>query len=285
MGGMAATTTHSSLFRTGWKCLPHPNKLLKNADPGKELSAFGGGEDSGFIEAPEEDRRHSLFFGVADGVGGWARYKGASPERFSRLLCHNAVEYIRDQDDADKVPLREIMHYAHSTIPRDLMGSSTFLIMRLSPEGVLESANMGDSGYLVLRDGKPLFRGQELTHGFNFPYQLGPFSESDKAEQAYLERHELQPGDIIVVGTDGLFDNMFDEEIASLVAQAQGDPSRMAAQLAAISRRLSMCRRDSPFAIEARNSGRSAFSSGGKLDDVLVVVVLYDGYTLVTSKL
>jgi len=285
MGGMAATTTHSPLFRTGWKCLPHPNKLLKNADPGKELSAFGGGEDSGFIEAPEEDRRRSIFFGVADGVGGWARYKGASPERFSRLLCHNAVEYIRDQDDADKVPLREIMHYAHSTIPRDLMGSSTFLIMRLSPEGVLESANMGDSGYLVLRDGKPLFRGQELTHGFNFPYQLGPFSESDKAEQAYLERHKLQPGDIIIAGTDGLFDNMFDEEIASLVAQAQMDPSRMAAQLAAISRRLSMCNRDSPFAIEARNAGRLAFASRGKLDDVLVVVVLYNGYTLVTSKL
>ena len=57
-------------------------------------------------------------------------------------------------------------------------GSCTCVIASLDRyDPKLLTANLGDSGYLLLRksglDLITLFRSKEQTHAFNFPYQIG----------------------------------------------------------------------------------------------------------------
>lgn len=59
-----------------------------------------------------------------------------------------------------------------------------------------------------------IFATAPQQHGFNFPYQLGCREiESEEPEQSDIYSVPIQEGDIIVAGTDGLFDNLFDEDI------------------------------------------------------------------------
>ena len=58
------------------------------------------------------------------------------------------------------------------------MGSSTCVLASLNKyEPRVNTANLGDSGYILLRkngmDLLSIFRSTEQTHGFNFPYQCG----------------------------------------------------------------------------------------------------------------
>jgi protein phosphatase PTC7 len=63
-------------------------------------------------------------------------------------------------------------------------GSATACVIVLDRED-LQAANLGDSGFLVVRDNKVVFRSPPQQHDFNFPFQLGPpGSQSDRPEDA-----------------------------------------------------------------------------------------------------
>ena len=124
----------------------------------------------------------------------------------------------------------------------------------------LRIANLGDSGFLLLRfskDPKPnpdfesqLYcarRSKEQQHSFNVPYQLCYLPSQKHVEELHqkgkvqefkkclsiLKRKksicqddpsladeyqlELKEGDIIISGTDGLFDNLFTHEILTII--------------------------------------------------------------------
>ena len=51
-----------------------------------------------------------------------------------------------------------------------------------SVAGILQVANLGDSGCMVLRDGRIVLRTVEQTHAFNFPRQLGTGSQDTPAD-------------------------------------------------------------------------------------------------------
>ena len=57
------------------------------------------------------------------------------------------------------------------------------------------------------------------------PYQLavpGPDQYSDTSESAVVYELELHPGDVIIVATDGVLDNLWDDQMAKLVHQFLG---------------------------------------------------------------
>lgn len=91
----------------------------------------------------------------------------------------------------------------------------------------------------------------------------------------------LQVGDTIVMGSDGLFDNIFDQEIVSVVT-TNDDVPNAAKALADLARNHSVDTKfDSPFSLEARARGfdvpwwKKVFGmkfTGGKLDDITVIV-------------
>jgi len=82
------------------------------------------------------------------------------------------------------------------------------------------------------------------------------------------------PGDVIVAGTDGLFDNLYDREIATLVVQAERTglkPEVTAHNIATLAQQRAHDRhRQTPFSTAAHDAGYRYF--GGKLDDITVVV-------------
>ncbi|GFY93969.1 protein phosphatase 2C family protein [Actinidia rufa] len=82
------------------------------------------------------------------------------------------------------------------------------------------------------------------------------------------------PGDVIVAGTDGLFDNLFDNEITEVVIHEMKtglSPQVVAQKIAALARYRALDRmRQTPFSAAAQDAGFRYY--GGKLDDATVVV-------------
>ena len=71
------------------------------------------------------------------------------------------------------------------------------------------------------------FRSPPLQHFFDCPLQFAAFpdftSATDNAEDAGLYDLPVQEGDLIVAGTDGLWDNVHQDEILSIMQQHSAD--------------------------------------------------------------
>jgi protein phosphatase PTC7 len=85
----------------------------------------------------------------------------------------------------------------------------------------LDISNLGDSQLVVLRDGKLILEVEPGTWAFNSPFQIGfglygePQGEVD--EMTIKKELKLRKGDVIVMGTDGLFDNVYVKEIETII--------------------------------------------------------------------
>ena len=129
--------------------------------------------------------------GVADGVGGWRQY-GVDPGQFSTGLmksCERLVKagYIKSNAPAKLLAqgFKEMQEYK-----QQIIGSSTACVMMLSHrDQMLYTANIGDSGFLVVRDGKIVHRSQEQQHYFNTPFQLS-LPPSEMASNVLSDRPE-----------------------------------------------------------------------------------------------
>ncbi len=90
---------------------------------------------------------------------------------------------------------------------QQIIGSSTACLMMLSHTDLkLYTANIGDSGFLVLRQGEVVHRSQEQQHYFNTPFQLSlPPPElqsevlSDRPESADQYEFSVEDGDVILM--------------------------------------------------------------------------------------
>lgn len=233
--------------------IPHPAKVAK------------GGEDAFFV------CERGLCMGVADGVGGWAEI-GVDPGLYSRELMAHAKHAAAALEDIGELDPQKLMAVAHTAT--QARGSSTACILCLRGRDLLAS-NLGDSGFMVVRGGELLFMSPQQQHEFNFPFQIGSRdSMSDMPSAAQRFTVPLKAGDVLVVGTDGVFDNVYPDEAAALVAvsKARGEPPHMsAAGLAQYARkRAADPTHLSPFAFGAQQLGFRYF--GGKMDDITVVI-------------
>lgn len=84
----------------------------------------------------------------------------------------------------------------------------------------------------------------------------------------------VAPGDVIIAGTDGLFDNLYNNEITAVVVHAVRaglEPQVTAQKIAALARQRALDKnRQTPFSTAAQEAGFRYY--GGKLDDITVVV-------------
>ena len=231
-----------------------------------------GGEDA-FFFLPRA-------LGVADGVGGWADV-GVDPGIYARALMSAAEKAAQSElaraeasgagDSGNPVVvLRDAAKEA-----KGIRGGSTACILLLVGEE-LRCANLGDSGFLVVRKGAVAFQSPPLQHSFNFPYQLSGESQySDDVDKAQAMAFKVAPGDTVVCGTDGLFDNAYPEEICQAVvqgAQFKETPEETSKALADLAfKNATDNSKLSPWAAEARKHGYFS-EGGGKMDDMTVVV-------------
>jgi len=72
----------------------------------------------------------------------------------------------------------------------------------------LHIANLGDCCLLLIRDGQVVFRTSEMQHAFNFPLQLGTHSRDEPMKDARRYDVGVDRGDVVILGSDGLMDNL-----------------------------------------------------------------------------
>jgi len=264
---------------------PHPEKRDK------------GGEDA-FFACPETSS-----FGVADGVGGSARDR-VDPGLFSRSVLRNCLATTkRYAGVASSSPLAQlsqaVRESGHALVRAKTGGSSTLLLGQLSPSGELGLINIGDSAAMLLRPAARRFkrsqpvawprmvlRSHEQTHYFNCPYQVACDDVVDTYESSADQlQATAKAGDIVIAATDGVTDNLFDEQLQSLVArqlpqlmsadqaECRDAAASLATEIAREAVRVGMAQDDpnvhTPFAMHAQMEGYNY--PGGKLDDVAVV--------------
>ncbi|XP_050205941.1 probable protein phosphatase 2C 55 [Mercurialis annua] len=231
--------------------MPHPDKEAT------------GGEDAHFICEEQQ------IIGVADGVGGWAEV-GVNAGEYSRELMSNSVSAIKDEPEGSIDPAR-VLEKAHSRTKAQ--GSSTACIIALTDEGI-HAINLGDSGFMVVRDGWTVFQSPVQQHGFNFTFQLENSGNSDLPSSGQVFTFPVSPGDVVIAGTDGLFDNLYKNEVSTAVVHALKDglgPQATAQKIAALARQRALDKnRQSPFSAAAQEAGYRYY--GGKLDDITVIV-------------
>ncbi|RNA32446.1 phosphatase PTC7 -like protein [Brachionus plicatilis] len=257
------------------------------------------GDDAWFIA--KQNRVDVM--GVADGVGGWHEI-GIDPSKFSSSLmrtCKRLVEQNFELNIDNKTPIN-LLEQSYSTLlesknNRLLVGSSTACILMFHHEtNFLHTCNLGDSGFCVIRNNKIIHRSQEQQHYFNSPYQIAILPNSSNFE--FGEHHvnnqeeeslindspdaaiscsiQLDEGDFILLGTDGLWDNLADSHFLSEISKlkknclidelerAANNLARKAIELALDPEYIS------PFAKAAKKHG--IHIRGGKPDDITVLL-------------
>jgi|TARA_B110000977_G_scaffold154048_1_gene195728 protein phosphatase PTC7 len=248
-GRGSSVVTHASklsLIATGAN-IPHPDKIAK------------GGEDAWFVRIGPNGGGEIY---VADGVGGFNE-QGVDPGLYARVLTFEAA---KAKETSSRNPLsrdgpKKLIQAAQEATK--LPGASTMVVVECVGTKIV-GANLGDSGIRVVRGGAIVFASKAQEHYFNCPFQLGyePLSaDTDVAEDADEFEFTVKPGDLVVAGSDGLFDNVFDDEIAfvvtAAVASVAGAGALSAARCAA--EQLALVARkhaedplfESPYAVEA----------------------------------
>ncbi|KAI8554892.1 hypothetical protein RHMOL_Rhmol05G0132100 [Rhododendron molle] len=237
---------------SGASLLPHPSK------------ASTGGEDSYFVAGKN-------WLGVADGVGQWS-LEGINPGIYAQELMDNCQEIVSNCNSMPVPKPEEVLN--QSALGAKSPGSSTVLVAYFDGRA-LHVANIGDSGFIVIRNGAVYEKSSPRSYELNFPYQIA--SGDDPSELVEVYKIDLDDGDVIVTATDGLFDNLYDGEIASIVSkslQANLKPEEIAEVLAARAQEVGKSETGrSPFADAVQAAGYVG-CTGGKLDDVTVIVSL-----------
>ncbi|KAF2753235.1 protein serine/threonine phosphatase 2C [Pseudovirgaria hyperparasitica] len=281
------------------------------------------GQDSFFVS--EVGSTGSTAFGVVDGVGGWVT-SGVDPADFAHSLCDymaiSATGYVEGQSKKSIRP-RDLMQSGYDKVMNDNTinaGGSTACIGVAHPNGALEVANLGDSGFVHIGRGKISFTSDAQTHAFNTPFQLSKIPRRMRAQMAMfgtesafadnpkdskVTMHDLSHGDILVLATDGVWDNLSPQDTLEIVSrymidngawtdsgagitvskklgvateQASGRQTLQSLIARAVTKEAKRAglnaRRDGPFAREVRRYYPAEKWHGGKPDDICVVVVI-----------
>jgi protein phosphatase PTC7 len=235
--------------------IPHDQKKAK------------GGEDTYILTS---DVR---FFGVFDGVGGWAE-SGVDPRLYALALAKSCAEEAA-VNQAETDPVNWLSAAYDRVRALRVIGSCTATVAILDDAGMLRVAHLGDSGLLVVRNGSTVLRTVEQQHVFNMPFQLGTESR-DRPQDSRIYEIQLQRGDLVLLGSDGLLDNVDDARILETLKQnARAQPQTQARAVAQVAYDISKDRRAiTPFARNALAQLGERWI-GGKEDDITSLVVHY----------
>ncbi|KAK7328168.1 hypothetical protein VNO77_22265 [Canavalia gladiata] len=233
-------------------CLPHPSKALT------------GGEDAYFISCQN-------WLAVADGVGQWS-LEGSNAGLHSRELIEKCENIVSNHENISTVKPAQVI--TRSAAETQSPGSSAVLVAYFDGQ-VLHAANVGNTGFIIIRDGSIFKKSTPMFHEFNFPLQVVNGDDPSDLIEGYMI--DLHDGDVIVTATNGLFDNLYEQEIASIISkslQASLTPQEIAEFLAMRAHEVGRSTSTrSPFADAAQAVGYVGYT-GGKLDDVTVILSL-----------
>jgi protein phosphatase PTC7 len=233
--------------------LPHPAKVS------------WGGEDAVFTKGRT--------FGVFDGVSGADKLDGVP--LYSVTLAQEMKKMVgnRGLSVAEmSLYLTEAAEFADICAT----GASTAVVASIGENGFLQALNVGDSYCVVIRGGRVTAKTREISHYWECPYQLSEDSP-DRPKDGTKLNVELVAGDLVLMGSDGIFDNVDDDALVAMVENGPRKPSQIAKRVVDLSRKMSLDPDSkTPYAKQAQKRGDRDFKDGrgGKLDDACAIVVL-----------
>ncbi|MBZ0158107.1 MAG: Stp1/IreP family PP2C-type Ser/Thr phosphatase [Alphaproteobacteria bacterium] len=203
-------------------------------------------EDSVLVDAEKG------IFLLADGMGGHQ-----AGEVASSLAVQEAHFYIKDrldrvQGDTEMIRLlREAIFYAHFRIKErarsdpDLAGMGTTLVIAVFGNDTVYIGHVGDSrAYLVYEGMRQITRDHTVKSYFTghafmarrhlYPQRTHILTQAvGTSEELAPEMHSLSfdPGDILLLCSDGLTDMLTDEEIAAIIRENSGKMEKAAEAL------------------------------------------------------
>jgi len=307
---------------TGAFCIAKTNPEDYVPGDSVECSPFGCGEDSFALELSNGYVLLAVADGVGGwrkkGVDP-AIFAQTLMEHTAAIFLESDRESVTEDMDYPRTLLREAFwrlvgdHVKGRLQP---FGSSTACIVLIDKiTSSVRFANLGDSGFLILtpsqnfklnEDGtvpstiqyKLKFKSSSQQFRFNAPYQItlrppqgiaqdtSGLAATEMTSLPLEERIKyltVEPGDLILVMSDGVLDNIFADEMISIVNEnlpalsakhsIEQVPRLLARQIAVRARKESQDElRESPFSVEARKSNLTFL--GGKEDDITVVAAL-----------
>jgi protein phosphatase PTC7 len=207
------------------------------SSPHKDKSSRpASGQDAFFISRIGSSSDIAL--GVADGVGGWVD-SGVDPADFSHGFCQYMSQAASKEAPTPVSKLlsaRALMDKGYNDIcddPSVPAGGSTACVAIASSAGNVEVANLGDSGFVLLRANAIHALTEPQTHAFNTPYQLSIIPEHirkraavfggtqlcDLPKDSSITNHSVRHGDVLVFATDGVWDNLSAQDILRIVSK------------------------------------------------------------------
>lgn len=237
-----------------------------------------------------------VIVGVADGVGSYAA-RGIDPSIFAWAIMEEIQKIFETESNVSCIQALTKGYDAICSSSLVQEGGSTACIVSIhqardcrgEPVLKLTAASLGDSSFMVIRNGKILYRSEEQIHSFNCPYQLA-VSRGNIFNSTYHDDPSkaivigepgltLLSGDVVIVATDGLTDNVFDSDVASIVASVKEENSKkIAATIASELLKTAYINSRSkeiytPFA-KYSSENNHGLCSNGKIDDITFVVAL-----------
>ncbi|KAI9681205.1 MAG: hypothetical protein M1817_002487 [Caeruleum heppii] len=290
------------------------------------------GQDSFFVSQVRHGREAheggSVAFGVADGVGGWID-SGIDSAHFAHGICQymaQAASNFHSKPGSHNLRPRDLIETGYRGTLGDQSitgGGSTACVAVGNADGTLQVANLGDSGFVQLRLNAVHHYSNPQTHAFNMPYQLsiipprilarsavyGGRPLQDLPRDASVTDHRTRHGDVLVFGTDGIWDNLSAQDLLRIVSQhmarrkawtsgaggiqagkdlgaatlptlenARAGPllqTQLATAITGVAKQASINTRvDGPFAREMQRHYPRDNYRGGKVDDICVVVAV-----------
>lgn len=162
---------------------------------------------------------------IADGVTGWETkdmncssgiWSRSMVETLSRLMTEykfSPAPHHLNKRDIDEILDDSFLHTSHLMDLQGLSGSSTLILLMLSGE-YLKMISIGDSKLYIIRDGDIIETNKEQMISDLCPQQIGTQTLGQlPSEMAWVDSIKLKEGDIIVMCSDGISDNLYEWEI------------------------------------------------------------------------
>ncbi len=242
--------------------------------------------------------------GVADGVGGMVQFAsyGVNAAAYASELMGGSQHALQPggaagQGGQSSVDDRAAAAVDAAAAEAQAYGASTIIVLVLEGASV-GVANLGDSGFMLLRKAQRRMEvvtsSHEQQHSWNCPYQLThlpdgliarlPSISLDKASDCEQYCVQVREGDLLLLFSDGLRDNLHEREILAIadcalspsfgelvgLADHATPPDRLARSLALAAQQRSLDPTAKvPFCEYSRQHGYPC--TGGKEDDITIV--------------
>ena len=125
------------------------------------------------------------------------------------------------------------------------------------------------------------FRTPPQEHEFGHPFQLGSHAAADHPEDCMFASLKVAAGDVVIMGSDGLWDNLFDRQVHAVAeayrsASSAPDPAAMARELVSMAYAESRNKKAfTPYSYAASEWFDMVYD-GGKPDDICVVAAFIE---------